>query len=194
MKKVLNAIGSFFGTLIGLVIMLLVGIGFLIYLPFDYIKYKCSLYYKHEHKKYTLFAGLSVYFKIYNIILKNDLPIKYYKLNYDSLSQGRFIYDKILVVPDVVLEYDEAREDWVIKINDDSHEPDIKGLSEYLDEEICIVNEKLGQTVCKKAVVLVEGDSGNIENVEKASDDGRFLIYDNLEETLKIFCEGDCNG
>ncbi len=190
MKKVLNAIGSFFGTLIGLVIMLLIGIGFLIYLPFDYIKYKRSLYYKREHKKYTLFAGISIYFDIYNIILKNDLSIKYYNSRNDSLADGYFVYDKILIVPDVVLEYEEERKDWIHKVDDNSHEPHIESLDEFFEEEICAVNEMFGETICEKAIVLAECDSSQIENEEKAKEDSRFLLYDgSLEDALKNFCK-----
>lgn len=188
MRKIVSAIGSFFATVVGLVVLLFAGIGFLIYLPFDYFKYKNSIYYKTERKKYSLFAGLSIYFDIYNIILKNNLPIKYYNPKEESLSSGFFVYDKTLIIPACVLEYEQERKDWFIKINEDSHEPDIQSLSEFLEEEIRAANESLGQTVCEKAVILAENESVQIENIEDAQKDSRFLIYESLEETLKNFC------
>ncbi len=191
MKKVINAIGNFFGTILGIVILFFVGVGFLIYLPFDYFKYKNSLYYKTKGKKYSLFAGLSIYFKIYNIILKNNLPIKYYNPKDETLSSGFFIYEKTLLVPELVLEYDEERQDWIVVINDDSHEPNIQSLNDFLEEEVRTVNEILGQEICEKAVVLVESDSGQIENMENAQEDSRFLIYEDLEETLKEFLNAE---
>ena len=77
MKKVFSKIGTFFGAFFGIILALLVGICFVLLLPLDYIKYKRSLFYKNEHKKYKFFAGSGFYFEFYNEIAKNDLPIKY---------------------------------------------------------------------------------------------------------------------
>ena len=76
MKTIISKIGSFFGTVIGIAVALLFGIFLIVLIPFDYIKYKRSLYYKRERKKYKPFAATGEAFDIYNEILKNDLPIK----------------------------------------------------------------------------------------------------------------------
>ncbi len=89
MKNVLLTIGNCFVKLLGIVLLVIVGFGFLLYLPFDYVKYKASLYYKTFHKKYKLFAGLGTNFDVYNVILKNQLPIEYIENPAcDGLSHG----------------------------------------------------------------------------------------------------------
>lgn len=53
------------------------GVCIAIKLPFDYIRYKTSLYFKIEKQKYSFFAGSSENFKIYNEIAQNNIPIQY---------------------------------------------------------------------------------------------------------------------
>ena len=63
-------------------------------------------------------------------------------------------------------------------------------LDEYLQQEIATINELLEYNVCDKAVVLV--DVNNIENIDIAKQDNRFLIYDdNREEVIKTFCNNN---
>ena len=50
-KTVKKAIKQFFLTVLAIVGLIFLGIGFAIALPFDYIKYKRSLYYKKERRK-----------------------------------------------------------------------------------------------------------------------------------------------
>ena len=51
-------------------------------------------------------------------------------------------------------------------------------------------NELLEYNVCDKAVVLV--DVNNIENIDIAKQENRFLIYDdNREEVIKTFCSNN---
>ena len=75
MKRVLNKIGTFFGTIFGILLALLAGICFVLLLPLDYIKYKRSLFYKIEHKKYKFFAGSGFYFEFYNEIAKTTCQL-----------------------------------------------------------------------------------------------------------------------
>ena len=77
MKKILCKIGDFFETLFAMIVAVIFGVCVVFLLPLDYIKYKRSLYYKTEHKKYKLYAASGINFEIYNEIIKNDLPIKF---------------------------------------------------------------------------------------------------------------------
>lgn len=59
-----------------------------------------------------------------------------------------------------------------------------------MQQEIATINELLEYNVCDKAVVLV--DVNNIENIDIAKQDNRFLIYDgNREEVIKTFCSNN---
>lgn len=160
-------------------------IGLVLYIPIDYIKYKRSLYYKKEHKKYSLFIGNSSNFIFYNIILKNNLPIDYFSnpLNEDFES-GWFIYDDTLILlNDFYFSFDNEKNEWVCEEDDKL----IITLDEYIEEDTNGVNTLLGKTVCNKAVVLTK--SKKLDNVELAKSDERFLVYDkNMEEVICSFC------
>ena len=191
MKKVFSKIGTFFGTLFGILLALLVGICFVLLLPLDYIKYKRSLFYKNEHKRYKLFAGSGFYFEFYNEIAKNDLPIKYmFNPQNDALECGWFVFDKTLLIPDSMVEYYSDVEKWFCSEYDGGHDVASIPLDEYLQQEIATINELLEYNVCDKAVVLV--DVNNIENIDIAKQENRFLIYDdNREEVIKTFCNNN---
>lgn len=188
MKKVLSKIGTFFGTLFGILLVLFVGVCFVLLLPLDYIKYKRSLFYKNEHKRYKLFAGLGFYFEFYNEIAKNNLPIKYiFNPTNDALECGWFVFDKTLLIPNDVLEYRSDVEKWFCSEYDGGHDVAAIPLDEYLQQEIAAINEQLKYNVCDKAIVFV--DANTIENIDIAKQENRFLIYDdNREEVTKAFC------
>ena len=187
MKKALSRIGTFFGTIFGILLALLVGMCFVLLLPLDYIKYKRSLFYKIEHKKYKLFAGTGFYFEFYNDIAKNNLPIKYiFNPQNDALECGWFVFDKTLLIADSIVEYYPDVEKWFCSEYDGGHDVASVPLEEYLQQEIDSINELLGSTVCNEAIVLV--DINNIDNVDIAKQEKRFLIYDdNREEVIKNF-------
>ena len=189
MKKVLSKIGTFLGSLFGILLALLVGICFVLLLPLDYIKYKRSLFYKIEHKKYKFFAGSGFYFEFYNEIAKNNLPIKYiFNPQNDALECGWFIFDKTLLIPDSIVEYHSDVEKWFCSEYDGGHDVASIPLDEYLQQEIAAINELLESNVCDNAVILV--DVNNIENIDIAKQEKSFLIYDdNREEVLRSFCE-----
>lgn len=192
MKKILSKIGTLFGYLFGTLLALLLGVCLIFLLPLDYIKYKRSLYYKTEHKKYRPFAATGINFEIYNEIIKNDLPIKFIcNPNDDSLDEGWFVYNNTLIIPNCFsFEYNTETEKWNYcdTVEDgDTEDSIIMSLDEYMETEVQEANELAGDTICDKAIVLIDADS--IENSELAKGENNFLIYDgNREEVLKNFC------
>ncbi len=188
MKKILGKIGTFFGTGFGVLLAVLLGICFVLLLPLDYIKYKHSLFYKIEHKKYKLFAGSGFYFEFYNEITKNNLPIKYiFNPKNDALECCWFVYEKTLLIPDSIIEYHSDVEQWFCGDYDGGHDVSSFPLAEYLQQEIDNMNKLLERIVCDTAVVLV--DINQINNFDIAKQEKSFLIYDdNREEVLKNFC------
>lgn len=192
MKKILSKIGKFFLTLLCVFLLLILGICFVFMLPFDYIKYKRSYFYKTEHKKYKLFAGSGIYFDLYNEIAKNNLPINYiFNPTNDSLECGWFVFDNILIIPEAFpLEYDTESEKWVYSCDEEDDDGTekrvIMSLDEYLQTEIAEANELAGYTICDNAIVLFDADS--TENRELAKKEKHFLVYEyNREEVLKKF-------
>lgn len=185
-----NAVGNFFSGILAFVLAILLGVCFVLMLPLDYIKYKLSLYYKKEHKKYTLFAASGCNFEIYNEFLKWNLPIQFIENpNEKSLEYGWFVYDNILIIPNVFsFEFDLESGKWNYYGVVDEEERIIMSLDEYIEIEIQEANELSGQVICNDAVVLIDGNC--IENKNMAKNEKRFLIYEeNREEILKQFCE-----
>lgn len=191
MKKILRTIGKFFGTILGILLLVIVGIGFVLLLPFDYIRYKCSPFYKSEHKKYKLFAGSGFYFDLCNEIAKNKLPIQYItNPKNDALECGWFLLDKTLLIPDCIVEYYADVENWFCGEYDGGHDISSVPLEEYLQQQIDEINGILGSEICDKAIILV--DRNQIENVDLAKQEERFLLYDSYHndriEVVKYFC------
>ncbi len=196
MKKILCKIGDFFETLFAMIVALIFGVCVVFLLPLDYIKYKRSLYYKTEHKKYKLYAASGVNFEIYNEIIKNDLPIKFIcNPDDDSLEHGWFVYNNTLIIPNVFsFEYNPETKKWnyccEVVEEDDTEKRIIMSLEEYIEIEVQEANELAGDTICDKAIVLI--DANCIENAEFAKSENKFLIYDdNREEVLKKFCNNN---
>lgn len=193
MKKILNKIGELILTLVGCLLAIVFGVCLIFVVPFDYIRYKRSFYYKIERKKYELFAGTGIYFELYNEIAKNKLPIKYiFNPKNDAVQCGWFVYNNILIIPnDFPFEYDVERRQWRCCCDGGevagAEKEIIITLDEYMEMAIEEANELVGNTICDKAVLLIDAD--DIEDIEAAKKEEYFLLYDNnREEVLKSFC------
>lgn len=166
------------------------GIALIIYIPVDYIRYKRSLYYKNERRKYSSLESIGIMFKLYNEIFGAGLPIEFiHNPMHDSLSRGWFVYDQTLIIPSVFdFSYNTENGAWTYVVEDDEGTKKcIMSLDEYIETSIQEANELTGETICSNAIVLIH--AGSIENVELARNEGKFLIYDdNRVEVLKNFC------
>ena len=81
MKKILSALGLGLGIVIGVPILILLGALYLLYVPFDIIRYHKMPYYKDFKNKYSFFITSADAVKIYNRIATENLPIEYFKSN-----------------------------------------------------------------------------------------------------------------
>jgi len=79
MKKFLSILGTGLGIIIGVPIALVVCIGYLLFVPFDIIRYHRMPYYKDFKKKYRFFITADDIVLLYNRIVKERLPIEYVK-------------------------------------------------------------------------------------------------------------------
>lgn len=173
------------------IMLILWGISLIFVLPFDYIKYKKSLYYKNTHKKYSMFAASGSSFKMYNEILKNNLPIRFVENpNGESIEHGWFDYDNILITQNSFpFEYNLEHKQWVYSTREQGENRIIMTLDEYIEIEIEEKNKLLGQEIYNDAIVFCYEHL--IDDVEMGKKESRFIIYDddNIEEVLRAFCE-----
>jgi len=190
MKKALR---DFFLPILIFLILILSGFCFLCILPFDYIKYKRSPYYKNERKKYEWFSAQGIHFKIYNEIAKNSLPLRFIPHpTEESVECGWFVLGSTLLLPgNFSFDYiaiDPESQVWAFCCDANDDKQEILSLDEMIEIELENYNRLVGEPLCADAVVLIDID--DIENYELAKKEKRFLIYDeNRLEVLKQFCE-----
>lgn len=191
-----RAIKNFFSFILVIPIAIIFGGCLIFMLPFDYIKYKRSLYYKNTKEKYTFFAASTPNFEIYNEINKHNLPIRFiHHPEEKSIVYGWFVFEKTLIIVNAYnFEYDSESENWIFSVESDEEENQvILSVDEYIETEIEDINKALNDKVCDKAVVLICSD--DLQNSENACSEERFLIYkDDMIEKLKLFIEKENDG
>ncbi len=159
-------------VIIGLPILLIIFIAALIYLPFDYVKYKMSAYYKGTKCAYTFLFGLSACFKLYNLICEHNLPIKYVQID----RFGYFYYKDVLLLYDYTgIFYDGEKNELVVSENDE----EVK-LSESVKEKMTQFIKESGISVIR-AVVLTDKTELYDADIE---DKDMLLFYNDGENDL----------
>ena len=192
MKKLLNKISELFLWLVAILFAIILFFCLVFRLPYDYIKYKISPYYKKEHRKYEMFVAGSIDFKIYNEIIKNDLPIQYVENSEDGLLEnGWFIFNDILIIPNAFwFRYDDESENWNYCVEEYGDVTTVMPFDDYIKIEIEEINKITGKNLYESAVVLT--DVKGVDEVDIAKSDSRFLVYDgNLAEVLKDFINSE---
>lgn len=177
-------------------------IGLILYTPIDYIKYKYSLFYKTERKKYSWLITRNINFSFYNIILKNNLPIEFFHNSQSShlgkrgwLESGWFVYDGTLIIFNDYFKFnsDNNKGEWIWGVAqdedddvEDGEESDEFTIDRLIESEINAANKAIGKTICDKAIILTKHK--NIDNIELAKNDPRFVIYEkNIAEVVPYF-------
>lgn len=190
-KKIKAGITNTIVIIITLPLLILAFVYLVLLIPYDYIRYKKSFYYKNEKKKYSLFEGTNKNFKFYNEIIQYDLPIKYIKHpNDDSIASGWFAYEKTLFIMNFLdFEYDEQRKLWTCwQEDDDGKNTDLMSLDELIEIELQEKNELVDGTPYENAVVWISVEA--LSDIEQAKKEKRFLIYEkDRSEALRCFCE-----
>jgi hypothetical protein len=194
-KSAIKKFFSFFSFILAILISIIFGVYLIFILPFDYIKYKKSLYYKNTKKKYTFFAASNQNFKIYNKISKNNLPISFiHDPKEKNTVCGWFVFEKTLIIVNTFhFEYDSEAEKWSFSVEGDKEEKRVLlSIDEYIETEIEGLNQALGDKICDKAVILICAD--DLENAENAYKEERFLIYkdDMIEKLTQRITNGLC--
>lgn len=138
-------------------IFLLLLLGLLITTPIDYIRYKCSRYFKDTKERYSWLSYSSYYVKLYDTVKKHGLPIDYYRCDSVKINgYGFFIYNDTLILNDYEPSFDIEKEAWTDEIEDE-YVP----IEEEAKRRIKECNEALNREACIKAVLLIDEDLYN---------------------------------
>ena len=98
---------------------LLLLIGYVLYTPIDYIKFKRSAYQKDFPRKYKWLRGRHVDNRIYTIIKENNFPISYLRFYDDYELAGDFLYKDIALNFSQPFFFDDKREEWLFWSHND---------------------------------------------------------------------------
>ncbi len=129
----MRALGIIFGTIIAIPILMIVAIGYLLFVPFDIIRYHKMPYYKDFNKKYRFFITSKDIVQLYNKIVKENLPIEYYCNN----NFEYFVKDNQVLICDWSHEkFEEIEEQWYFDIECESGDVSSKLMSDVLLEEV----------------------------------------------------------
>lgn len=183
MKRVAITIGKCALFVVFVPLLLLVLIFFLLYLPFDCIRYKRSRYYKDLRIKYRFLEGLSKEVALYNVIKEHDLPIEH--IRYEDIDYFRYRDTLILYYLSPV--FDGGQNIWTVEIEDE-----YVSIEQEMAEELEEFGKRIGEGICTKAIALVDRSEiydGDIENAENCPFMRLYDGEDGMEKTLRAFIE-----
>jgi hypothetical protein len=154
MKEKQSALKDVLYTLLFLPLILLAIIGFLVFTPIDYCRYKRTRYYKDTRAKYRWLVSLSPYVQLYDAVKKSGLPIAYHPSDADFCEgYGFFTYKDTLILNDLSPFFDKKENGWTVEVADE-----YVSLEEEVTRTLQQYNAVLGENLCQKAAVLVDSD------------------------------------
>lgn len=179
MKKVFGVLGKGLGVVIGVPILLIVCIGYLLYVPFDIIRYHKMPYYKDFKNKYRFFITSRDVVKIYNRIAREQLPIEYIKNN----DFEYFVKDGQVLLCDWGNEdFEQVDNEWFFNLDDDYGGATTKTMEQALAGEKELLNPA-HQNLPAKFLISYDGIT-DAERFEKAKECPYFYCVFSTDEDL----------
>lgn len=199
-------------SIIALPIFLLYFLFKLLITPYDYIKYKNSLYQKDYPKKYTWLSTPHIDNEAYTAIKENGLPVEYIKWRGDYDMSGYFIYKNSLLVFNEPLFFDKKKGIYLCWIHDEEEEEQPENEEENEDEDNtddCLTVEETIKYILEEFHNNVSGYMCNRviffykkENVEENYEEGGlekmlalddFVVYEKgkLAKAIRDYIESD---
>ena len=166
------------------VLWLIVGV------PIEYFCYIRSAFYKNEHIKYEMLCTFDADYKLYNELVANRVPIRYFAdRRRGRAGSGWFYFKDILILQnDCYFHYDAEEQQWCWRV-DELDPPIIQMLDEDPEQDIMAFNTVAGENICNKAVWLTN-EKDVQDYLEEARKEPLFLLYDDSRlEALKRFCQ-----
>ena len=155
MKKVLSKIFEIFLWIVAVPFAIIAGIALLLYTPIAIFKYRRSAFYRDTHHKYEMFIRNAMWFQLYEIMRKNDLPLSFHLHSTDEDTRGYFYYRDTLLAMDWPMEYAPNQQEWFVLYDNEDHEP-CTPMSEALELELNAFHKNTGNAECHRAVVLAD--------------------------------------
>ena len=155
MKKVLSKIFEIFLWIVAVPFAIIAGIALLLYTPIAIFKYRRSAFYRDTHHKYEMFIRNAMWFQLYEIMRKDNLPLSFHLHSTDEDTRGYFYYRDTLLAMDWPMEYAPNQQEWFVLYDNEDHEP-CTPMSEALELELNAFHKNTGSAECHRAVVLAD--------------------------------------
>ena len=155
MKKVFSKILEVFLWIVAVPFTIIAGIALLLYTPIAIFKYRRSAFYRDTHHKYEMFIRNAMWFQLYEIMRKDNLPLCFHLHSTDEDTRGYFYYRDTLLAMDWPMEYAPNQQEWFVLYDNEDHEP-CTPMSEALELELNAFHKNTGNAECHRAVVLAD--------------------------------------
>ena len=155
MKKVLSKIFEIFLWIVAVPFAIIAGLALFLYTPIAIFKYRRSAFYRDTHHKYEMFIRNAMWFQLYEIMRKDNLPLSFHLHSTDEDTRGYFYYRDTLLAMDWPMEYAPNQQEWFVLYDNEDHEP-CTPMSEALELELNAFHKNTGNAECHRAVVLAD--------------------------------------
>ncbi len=177
MRNFLHALGTCIGAIIAVPILIVLIVAYLMFVPFDILRYHHTPYYKDFKIKYQFFLTSRIQVRLYNAIVRAQLPIKYFRNN----DFEYFIKDGQILLCDWSLDTFELVDgEWCFILDDD--EKTVLKMQDILGEEIQLLNSEHRDLPAK--FILFYNDVTDAERFEKAKECPYFHCIFSIEDTI----------
>lgn len=185
MKEKLVKFGKVILVVLFIPFLILIIIGVFLYTPIDFIRYRITKYYKDTKEKYTWMSTSSYYIRMYDSIMKADLPIEYIRRKEVRLNgYGYFFYKNFLIL-DYLMFYDKEINAWTAEVNED--EGYIR-VEEAVNRDIQEFNEYMNAEIVNRAAILVRNDEIDKFSIQELENCEILLVaQDDITTALKNF-------
>lgn len=134
MKKVLHVLGTALLIVVGVPVLIVLCLGYLLYVPFDIIRYRRTPYYKDLGAKYEFFVSSRDIVKLYNRTVREKLPIQYF--NHEGFEY--FVKDgQVLLCGWGYDGFEQADEEWFLVFDGECETK--MAMQETLENEIELI-------------------------------------------------------
>lgn len=163
-------------------LLLVLAIGYLLFVPFDIMRYHKMPYYKDLKKKYRCFLTSSDVVKLYNRIAKDKLPIEYYSNN----GYEYFIKDNEVFILGWGQDGFDVLEngEWGFQLNENTADEQFVPMKEILKEKIAQLKEEHRNLPTK--FLLFYSEITDADRFEKAKECPYFHCADSIEDFATV--------
>lgn len=179
MKNVLESLLLYLALIILIPFLLILSIGYLLFVPFDIIRYHKMPYYKDFKVKYEFFITSSDIVQIYNRIVQENLSVEYIK----NGDYEYFIKDgQVLLCGWGNEDYAQTDNEWVFNLEDHYGNTTTQTMEQALAEEKVLLKPEHKDLPVK--FLIFYNDITDAEKFEKAKECPYFYCIFSADEEL----------